>query len=706
MYEAFFGLRSRPFSPLPRVDTFVPVAPLREPLNALIRCIEQDQGIGVLTSPAGSGKTLLCRKLYQHFREIRRSVLLTTARFPTRRALLQAILFELKHPYVGLSEQEARLRVLDLLQASPHPMNRMLLIVDEAHLLNAKGIEELRTLTDYEIDGTPGISLVLSGQLELEELLTEPCMSALNQRVGCHVCIEPLTFEESGQYIRDRLRFAGSDGLTVFTPEAVHLICSASEGNPRRINQLCDHSLLIAFAEEKRPVDESIVRAALLDLRELPLHWNTPLDLAGSGERNPLEDFVQKLDSETKALHYEPLIDSDTELDLEGVPEFDNANEAVDETGTEVESTVFEVGSSSSEHPFDQLFQVEKFIVPSEFQNSHDLPDLSDHVTSTDSAETYAFEPPGSWEEEPAQNLPWTLPSAPSASHELTETGVEYRSELDAGWMTPVAQPTSNTTDCHAPAAYAEHTGAARPMGFEELVVDDTYALIDRLCESQAPPPAPRTAVGHKTYSQSSQPMETANLAVASSCGDINCAVLGDITDATEEEPHESDLSPISHDFGPSVTHSQSALLETQLLDFINEISQDVRQFRNELNTAHVPDALAGTMEHTAQEVDRLLQLSMRRAQQVQYDIVEPDSHEQAADALATPATYAPTSTPPVVAESLDAAKASAHSTNQPLQGQHAIHEEKGRYAQLFTRLQRQRRNVETVMKRTQRTEN
>jgi len=492
VYEAFFGLRSRPFSPLPRVDTFVAVAPLREPLNALIRCIEQDQGIGVLTSPAGSGKTLLCRKLYQHFREIRRSVLLTTARFPTRRALLQAILFELKHPYVGLSEQEARLRVLDLLQASPHPMNRMLLIVDEAHLLSAKGIEELRTLTDYEIDGKPGISLILSGQLELEELLTEPSMSALNQRVGCHVCIEPLTFEESGQYIRDRLRYAGSDGLTVFTPEAVHLICTASEGNPRRINQLCDHSLLIAFAEEKRPVDEQIVRAALLDLRELPLHWNTPLDLTSYGEQNPLEDFVQKLDSETRAFHEEPLLDADTELDHEDASGIDNAQEAVDETGTEVESTVFEVGSSPSEHPIDQLFQVEKFIVPGEFQNSHDLPELNDHVATTESAETYAFEPPSSWDEDPVHSQPWTLPSAPSAGHELPETVVESRGELDSDMVTPAIPPESFTTDCHAPAAYAEHTGAARPMGFEELVIDDTYALIDRLCESQVTVPTSR----------------------------------------------------------------------------------------------------------------------------------------------------------------------------------------------------------------------
>ncbi len=696
MYEAFFGLRSRPFSPLPRVDTFVPVAPLREPLTALIRCIEQEQGIGVLTSPAGGGKTLLCRKLYHHFREIRRTVLLTTARFPTRRALLQAMLFELKHPYVGLSEQEARLRVLDLLQSSPHPMNRMLLIVDEAHLLSAKGIEELRTLTDYEISGTPSISLILSGQLELEELLTEPCMSALNQRVGCHVCIEPLTFEESGQYIRDRLRFAGNDGLTVFTPEAIQLICTASEGNPRRINQLCDHSLLIAFAEERQPVDESIVRAALLDLRELPLHWNTPLDLTSSEERNPLEAFVQKLDSDTIAFRDEPLADTDTELDLEGGSAFD---EVEDDAGTETESTVLEVGDSPIEHPIDQLFQVEKFIVPSEFKGSRDLPDLTTAAQLSDSTETYAFEPPVSWEEELPHNPPWTPPSAPPASDELPGKGFEYGGELEVGAMTHVTQPISQTTDCHAPAAYAEHTGAARPMGFEELVVDDTYALIDRLCESQAPVSASRSVPARPDYAPliQLQMQELAVQASRTSCCDADDIATGVLEDALLERP-------ITHDFGPSVTPTQSAQLETDLLDFINEISRDVRHFRDELNSGHVPESLAGTMEHTAQEIDRLVQLSKRRALQVQYDIIEPESHEQReSDALRSSTTYEPASARQIAAEPPLTESAAAQPKEQPVPEQHAVREEKGRYAQLFTRLQRQRRQVETVMKRTQR---
>ena len=363
MYEAFFGLRNRPFSPLPRVETFIPLAPVREPFEALARCVTQEQGIGVLTAPPGTGKSLVCRLLQKRFSDERRTILLTTARFPTRRALLQAILFELKHPFIGLSEQEARLRLLDLLQASPAPQNRMLLIVDEAHLLSPRGLEELRTLTDYEIAGTPCVSLILSGQLELEELLTAPEMNALNQRVGCHACIEPLTFEESSQYLRERLRYAGNDGLKIFTPEAVQLICSASEGNPRRLNQLSDHSLLLAFAEETRPVDVSIVRSALLDLRELPLHWNAPLDLTWTAERNPLEEFAEAHEADETEPLDDSLNESDTDFDIEEGAAFETNDQDHSITS---DSSVFEVGSPLDAASLTQLFEVTRFVVPGE----------------------------------------------------------------------------------------------------------------------------------------------------------------------------------------------------------------------------------------------------------------------------------------------------------------------------------------------------
>ncbi len=81
MYEAFFGLRSRPFNPLPQVDSYVALSPTREALDSLVHCVEQDRGIGVLTSPAGTGKSLVCRLLHAHFADQRRTVLLTTGRF-------------------------------------------------------------------------------------------------------------------------------------------------------------------------------------------------------------------------------------------------------------------------------------------------------------------------------------------------------------------------------------------------------------------------------------------------------------------------------------------------------------------------------------------------------------------------------------------------------------------------------------------------
>jgi hypothetical protein len=139
-------------------------------------------------------------------------------------------------------------------------------------------------------------------------------------------------------------------------------------------------------------------------------------------------------------------------------------------------------------------------------------------------------------------------------------------------------------------------------------------------------------------------------------------------------------------------------------MDFINEISLDVRQFREDLNTGHVTDTLAGTMEHTAQEVDRLLQLSKRRALQVQYDVVEPESiDEQVEETISATAAYEPTSARAVTSDGASHSSSANHPGELPVSEQLAIREEKGRYAQLFTRLQRQRRSVESVMKQTQR---
>lgn len=625
MYEAFFGLRHRPFQPLPRVDSFVPLSPLREPLAALTRCVHQNQGIGVLTAPSGSGKSLICRLLQREFQESRRTIYLSTGRFPTRRALLQAVLFEMKLPYVGLSEQEARLSLLDLLQSAHPPMDRLLLIVDEAHLLNARGLEELRTLTDYEIDGQPRVSLILSGQLELEEMLTEPSMNALNQRVGCHVCIEPLTFDESAQYVRERLRHAGNDGLAIFTPEAIDWICTASEGNPRRINQLSDHCLLLGFAEEERQIGVDLVKAALLDLRELPLHWNMPVDLGAASttvdERNPLEAYAESVhesDSEGDA------VESDQDQDSYGLsPDVarwnDLSNDSSFDECEDSEVGVFEFGASlpgDSEfaHSTERLFHTPEFGLPVEAER-----------------EEQAAESLMAWE------------TAPSP-----EEAVE---------SSPPAQPVS----VPSPASAAGW--------FEELAIDDPYARLDRRDETTASKPAPqRHEISWGLDASTSEELKS------EPCSPISAPTCS---------------APVPQDSMPLVPEALDPI-EAHILEMVEEIREDVHRAQAEL------DQRAHANGHSAPAPRGR---SLRQAISWQYDVVEPvESTEPTSESAPEPSTLPLTS-------SLELSSA-VQFASEPVEATATVAEpdSERRYAQLFTRLQRQRRRVEAIMNRERRT--
>ena len=674
MYEAFFGLRNRPFSPLPRVETFIPLAPVREPFEALARCVIQEQGIGVLTAPPGTGKSLVCRLLQKRFTDERRTILLTTARFPTRRALLQAILFELKHPFNGLSEQEARLRLLDLLQASPSPQNRMLLVVDEAHLLSPRSLEELRTLTDYEIAGTPCVSLILSGQLELEELLTSPEMNALNQRVGCHACIEPLTFEESSQYLRERLRFAGNDGLTIFAPEAVQLICSASEGSPRRLNQLSDHSLLLAFAEETRPVDVSIVRSALLDLRELPLHWNAPLDLTWTTERNPLEKFAEAYEADETEPLDDSLNESDTDFDIEEGAAFETNDQDHSITS---DSSVFEVGSPLDAASLTQLFEVTRFVVPGEPAQTTESPVWPSTLETSSSPASYAFE------------------TDPPADVHTDDTTSEHEAKEQTMFTEPHLVPgivhDMELILTSSPKFKATLNANASQSGFEELIVDDAYAAIDRQLESNSPrwdPPAQVRALD-----------EIPNTLVSES---------DDALEEIDDTLFEAALTPVPQespaDFDLTLTEVHPMLDEIQLLDFINEISVDVRQFRQEAEASRASANTTDIPSTSGLETPRPRHQSLRQSLNWQFDIVEPESAESLQDQACRDAAWQPPSvSQPAIHGTTESAAASAVPTPvSPILETADLKNTPGErpYAQLFTRLQRQRRRVETVMSR------
>jgi hypothetical protein len=147
-------------------------------------------------------------------------------------------------------------------------------IVDEAHLLHNRLLEELRIALHLLHNGEMMVRLILSGQLELEERLVKKDLAAINQRIVCHVSLSSLTLAESQVYLQERIEWAGGDLVAIFEPAAVRMICQASDGNPRCLNQLADQSLLLAASENAACVMPDHVLEALEQLKQLPLQWN------------------------------------------------------------------------------------------------------------------------------------------------------------------------------------------------------------------------------------------------------------------------------------------------------------------------------------------------------------------------------------------------------------------------------------------------
>lgn len=277
MYEEFFGFNHRPFAATPRAADFVPLEGPQGALDALAICCERGQGIGVLTADPGLGKTLIGLRLAFELQPTFATVFLGHSAFPTRRAFLQAILFELQRPYARMAEQELRLELIAALKALRPEHQALVVILDEAHRLSKSVLDEVRLLAMLADADEPLARVVLVGNRELEERLADPMLVEFNQRICCQVDLAPLTQAESIEYLRGCIEVAGASPEAVFTDDAITLIAKAADGVPRCLNHLADHSLLLAYATERRPVEPDIVREALDDLKQLPLQWHDPV---------------------------------------------------------------------------------------------------------------------------------------------------------------------------------------------------------------------------------------------------------------------------------------------------------------------------------------------------------------------------------------------------------------------------------------------
>ncbi len=144
---------------------------------------------------------------------------------------------------------------------------KVLLIIDESQLLTQELLEETRLLSNIVTkDSNPLLNIFFVGQYEFNEVIRRPENRAIAQRLTLNYYIEPLTFEETGDYIRHRLKIAGTTER-IFNASALREIFAFSNGFPRRINIICDHCLMSGYAEDLKTITGSVVKDSSKDLQ-------------------------------------------------------------------------------------------------------------------------------------------------------------------------------------------------------------------------------------------------------------------------------------------------------------------------------------------------------------------------------------------------------------------------------------------------------
>ena len=256
-YTKYWGLRSLPFDNVPDPRFYVSCSQHETAHRWLSYGIQTGKGMLLLTGDIGCGKTLLSRRLILGMPPTRYDVALVANPALSPSELLEEVLSQFGLEPVR--SKAGRLQILnERLELNAQRGIHSVLIVDEAQSIeNSKGFEELRLLTNFQLNDRFLMTVVLIGQPELRHRVAG--IPQLNQRIAVRAHLGSFTAEETMLYVLSRMR-AATDRTDVFTKEAVAAIYEQSKGIGRLINALCDQCLFAGAMEHAGQVDDRLVR--------------------------------------------------------------------------------------------------------------------------------------------------------------------------------------------------------------------------------------------------------------------------------------------------------------------------------------------------------------------------------------------------------------------------------------------------------------
>ena len=258
MYQSFYNLNSKPFQITTDPKFLWLGEKHKEALATLKYGILENKGFLLLTGDIGTGKTALINALVKI---IDVAAIVATIPDPGLDSLdfFNILAEEFKMNMHFDSKGAFLIQLKHFLHKAFAADKKVLLVVDEAQRLNYDLLEQIRLLSNIEMNNRKLINIFFVGQTEFSDMLREERNKAIRQRISVTFHIDPLTENETWHYIRHRLKIAGTNE-EIFHSKAVQEIYSFSQGYPRLINIICDHALLTGYASGVKLIDVNVVK--------------------------------------------------------------------------------------------------------------------------------------------------------------------------------------------------------------------------------------------------------------------------------------------------------------------------------------------------------------------------------------------------------------------------------------------------------------
>ncbi|MCU7816384.1 MAG: XrtA-associated ATPase [Candidatus Thiodiazotropha sp. (ex Rostrolucina anterorostrata)] len=268
MYDDFYKLEGKPFQLTPDHKFFFNSKGHNRAMAYLRYGLEQGEGFIVITGGIGTGRTTLVRNLFDELSSmnVMAAQLVTTQVDPDDMLRMVCASFGLAHE--GLNKATLLHNLEAIARARHAEGKQMLLVVDEAQNLPPRSVEELRMLSNFQVNNKALVQTFLLGQEEFKRTLQSPGMEQVRQRIIASYHLDPLSAEETEKYILHRLQLVGWNQDPTFSDRVFPMIFEFTGGVPRRINAMCDRMMLFGCLEELHYLEKDAVLSVMHELEQ------------------------------------------------------------------------------------------------------------------------------------------------------------------------------------------------------------------------------------------------------------------------------------------------------------------------------------------------------------------------------------------------------------------------------------------------------